>query len=175
MDGFMSPESKDEQIPIWITNEISRQLVHKWRAEEHAILVGTNTVLSDNPSLTVRDWTGQNPIRIVLDKDNKLSKDCNVFNKDAETIIISKRELDFNGNLAFKICSFLYKKDIQSVIIEGGSKTLQMFIDEGLWDETRVFTGKMTFGNGVKAPKFSGTLISEITVIDDRLKTFNND
>jgi diaminohydroxyphosphoribosylaminopyrimidine deaminase/5-amino-6-(5-phosphoribosylamino)uracil reductase len=172
LDGFMAPESKKEQKPVWITNEISRQLVHKWRAEEHSILVGTNTILSDNPSLTVRDWTGQNPIRIVLDKDNKLSKDCNVFNKDAETIIISKKELDFNRNLAFKICSFLYKKTIQSVIIEGGSKTLQTFIDENLWDEARVFTSKMTFNKGVNAPNFSGKLVTENHISDDILKIY---
>jgi diaminohydroxyphosphoribosylaminopyrimidine deaminase/5-amino-6-(5-phosphoribosylamino)uracil reductase len=110
----------------------------------------------------------------VLDKDNKLSKDCNVFNKDAETIIISKKELDFNRNLAFKICSFLYKKTIQSVIIEGGSKTLQTFIDENLWDEARVFTSKMTFNKGVNAPNFSGKLVTENRISDDILKIYVN-
>lgn len=174
LDGFMAPESKDEQKPVWISNEISRQLVHKWRAEEHAILVGTNTVLTDNPSLTVRDWTGQNPIRIVLDKDNKLSKDYNVFNSEAETIVISKHDIVFNPNLASQICTLLHKKDIQSVIVEGGSKTLQTFIDEGLWDEARVFTGKMTFNKGVNAPKFSGKLVSENRIIDDILKIYVN-
>ncbi|HEX9826449.1 MAG TPA: bifunctional diaminohydroxyphosphoribosylaminopyrimidine deaminase/5-amino-6-(5-phosphoribosylamino)uracil reductase RibD [Flavobacteriaceae bacterium] len=174
-DGYVAPKTRDEQKPVWITNGISRQLVHKWRAEEHAILVGTKTVLDDNPSLTVRDWTGQNPIRIVLDKDNKLPKDCNVFNKDAETIVISKQNIDFNTNIASQICTLLHKKNIQSVIIEGGSKTLQTFIDEDLWDEARVFTGKMAFGNGVKAPEFYGNLILEEQIAGDILKIYNND
>jgi diaminohydroxyphosphoribosylaminopyrimidine deaminase/5-amino-6-(5-phosphoribosylamino)uracil reductase len=174
-DGYVAPKTRNEQKPVWITNGISRQLVHKWRAEEHAILVGTKTVLDDNPSLTVRDWTGQNPIRIVLDKDNKLPKDCNVFNKDAETIVISKQNIDFNTNIASQICTLLHKKNIQSVIIEGGSKTLQTFIDEDLWDEARVFTGKMAFGNGVKAPEFYGNLILEEQIAGDILKIYNND
>jgi diaminohydroxyphosphoribosylaminopyrimidine deaminase/5-amino-6-(5-phosphoribosylamino)uracil reductase len=174
-DGYVAPKTRNEQKPVWITNGISRQLVHKWRAEEHAILVGTKTVLDDNPSLTVRDWTGQNPIRIVLDKDNKLPKDCNVFNKDAETIVISKQNIDFNTNIASQICTLLHKKNIQSVIIEGGSKTLQTFLDEDLWDEARVFTGKMAFGNGVKAPEFYGNLILEEQIAGDILKIYNND
>jgi diaminohydroxyphosphoribosylaminopyrimidine deaminase/5-amino-6-(5-phosphoribosylamino)uracil reductase len=174
-DGYVAPKTRDKQKPVWITNGISRQLVHKWRAEEHAILVGTKTVLDDNPSLTVRDWTGQNPIRIVLDKDNKLPKDCNVFNKDAETIVISKQNIDFNTNIASQICTLLHKKNIQSVIIEGGSKTLQTFIDEDLWDEARVFTGKMNLENGVKAPEFSGNLILEEQIAGDILKIYNND
>lgn len=174
LDGLMAPESKNEQKPVWITNDISRQMVHKWRAEEHAILVGIHTVLADNPSLTVRDWTGQNPIRIVQDRDHKLSKDYNVFNSEAETIVITKNDIEFHNNIASQICQVLYKKDIQSVIIEGGCKTLQMFIDEDLWDEARVFTGKMTFNKGVNAPKFSGKLVSENRIIDDLLKIYVN-
>lgn len=166
---------RNDAKPVWITNEISRQLVHKWRAEEHAILVGTKTVLADNPSLTVRDWTGQNPIRIVLDKDVKLPKNSNIFNNEAETIIISKHDINFNEKIGSQICSLLHKKDIQSVIIEGGSKTLQTFIDEDLWDEARVFTGDMTFENGVKAPKLSGNLIFEKLIIGDHLKIYIND
>ena len=174
-DSFIAPKTREKQKPVWITNEISRLLVHKWRAEEHAILVGTNTVLTDNPSLTVRDWTGQNPIRIVIDKDKSIPKDCKVFNNDATTIVISNEDIDFNNNIVSQICALLYKKDIQSVIVEGGSKTLQMFVDEGLWDETRVFTGNVTFNEGVKAPDFSGKLVSERLISGDILKTFTND
>ena len=87
-DGFMAPTSKTQQKPVWVTNEISRQLVHKWRAEEQSILVGTNTVMDDNPSLTVRDWTGKHPIRVVLDKNLKLDKTLNVFNGSAEVVVI---------------------------------------------------------------------------------------
>lgn len=174
-DGFIAPKTKNSQQPVWITNEISRQLVHKWRAEEHAILVGTHTVLEDNPSLTVRDWAGQNPIRIVLDRDLKLPKDCNVFNNESETLVISKHDIDFDEKIASQICSFLHKKNIQSVIIEGGSKTLQTFIDENLWDEARIFKGKTEFQTGMKAPKLSGRLISESLIIEDQLKIYIND
>ncbi len=173
-DGFIAPQNKDEQKPVWITNEYSRQLVHKWRSEEQAILVGTNTVLQDNPGLTVRDWTGENPIRIVIDKENKLSKDFKVFNAEAKTIIISEENINFNKNIAHQICDILYKNNINSVIIEGGAKTLQTFIDENLWDEARVFTGNIQFQNGVKAPRFSGTLISEESILEDKLKIFIN-
>ena len=174
-DGFIAPKTKNEAKPVWITNTISRQLVHKWRAEEQAILVGTNTVLQDNPSLTVRDWTGQNPIRIVIDKIEKLSKDLNVFNNEAETIIISEKNTDFSKNIASQICEILYQNEINSVIIEGGSKTLQTFIDENFWDEARIFTGIVQFKTGIKAPLFSGNLISEKHIFDDVLKIYTND
>jgi diaminohydroxyphosphoribosylaminopyrimidine deaminase/5-amino-6-(5-phosphoribosylamino)uracil reductase len=174
-DGFIAPETKNEQKPVWITSPYSRQLVHKWRTEEQAILVGTYTVLCDNPSLTVRDWTGQNPMRLVIDRENKLSKNYAVFNKDAKTIIVSSNDLDFSNNVAQQICKILFKNDINSVIVEGGAKTLQTFIDENLWDEARVFTGNMQFKKGVKAPMFSGKLISEETILSDILKIYKND
>ncbi|WP_339894332.1 bifunctional diaminohydroxyphosphoribosylaminopyrimidine deaminase/5-amino-6-(5-phosphoribosylamino)uracil reductase RibD [uncultured Algibacter sp.] len=174
-DGFIAPETKNEQKPVWITNAFSRQLVHKWRAEEQAILVGTNTVQEDNPSLTVRDWTGENPIRIVIDKNEKLSKTHTVFNADVETILISKNNINFSKNVAKQICDFLFEKHINSVIIEGGAKTLQSCIDANLWDEARVFTGQLEFKKGIKAPKFKGKLISEENIITDTLKIYKND
>jgi diaminohydroxyphosphoribosylaminopyrimidine deaminase / 5-amino-6-(5-phosphoribosylamino)uracil reductase len=102
-DGFISPKTKNQQKPVWITNEYSRQLVHQWRAEEQAILVGANTVLQDNPSLTVRDWTGENPVRIVIDKNYNLPKFCSVFNNEAKTIIIGKNDIDFKKTIAKQI------------------------------------------------------------------------
>ena len=121
-DGFIAPKTKNETKPVWITNKTSRQLVHKWRVQEQAILVGTNTVLQDNPSLTVRDWTGNQPTRIVLNKNNSLSKKHTVFNKNAETVVLKE-------NTAKTICKALYKLNINSRIIEGGTKTQQRFID----------------------------------------------
>ena len=174
-DGFIAPESKDDLKPVWITNEFSRQLVHKWRAEEHAILVGTKTVLEDNPSLTVRDWTGENPLRIVIDKDNKLPKTSNVFNNEAKTISITNNDIDFSNDVAKQICHILFKHEITSVIIEGGAKTLQGFIDENLWDEAKIFIGNHTFKKGVKSPVFSGKLISEKHIKNDILKIYRND
>ncbi|EGV42396.1 bifunctional diaminohydroxyphosphoribosylaminopyrimidine deaminase/5-amino-6-(5-phosphoribosylamino)uracil reductase RibD [Bizionia argentinensis JUB59] len=173
-DGFIAPKTRDAQKPVWITNEFSRQLVHKWRTEEHAILVGTNTVTTDNPSLTVRDWTGRNPIRIVLDRQQKLSNALHIFNGEAETIHLTKNEINFNKPLAHQIGGFLHRKNIQSVIIEGGLQTLQTFINEDIWDEARVFTGKSTFLEGTKAPSFSGELNSETAIMDDMLHIYRN-
>jgi diaminohydroxyphosphoribosylaminopyrimidine deaminase/5-amino-6-(5-phosphoribosylamino)uracil reductase len=167
-DGFIAPirQTEDEltkRKPIWITNEFSRQLVHKWRSEEQAILVGTQTVVDDNPKLDVRDWTGSNPIRIVLDQNHRIPKDSQLFDDQVKTIIFSKSSapckenrnfegIDFGQNIAKQILNVLYKHQIQSVIIEGGSQTLQTFIDENLWDEARVFIGNCSFENGTKAP-----------------------
>ena len=166
-DGFIAPKTKNEQKPVWITNTFSRQIVHKWRAEEQAILVGTTTVIKDNPTLNVRDWSGQNPVRIVLDRNNLLSDQYSVFNNDAETIT-------FKDHTIKAICNHLHKENINSVIIEGGSKTLQLFIDANLWDEARVFYGKTKFSDGIKAPKFDGQLIKNTTILDDTLHIYTN-
>ena len=174
-DGFIAPKTKDKQKPIWITNRYSRQLVHKWRSEEQVILVGTNTVIEDNPSLTVRDWTGDNPTRIVIDKSLKLNSELKLFDNAAKTISISNKEIDFKKNITKQICDLLFKENINSIIIEGGSKTLQTFIDEGLWDEARVFVGLTEFKEGVKAPQFKGKLASEQSILDDSLKVYLND
>ncbi|WP_111306776.1 bifunctional diaminohydroxyphosphoribosylaminopyrimidine deaminase/5-amino-6-(5-phosphoribosylamino)uracil reductase RibD [Confluentibacter sediminis] len=174
-DGFMAPETKNEQKPVWISNDYSRQLTHKWRAEEQAILVGTNTVLQDNPSLTVRDWTGQNPIRIVLDKDVKLSKKLAVFNEEAQIILISKNDLDFSKQVANKICNILFQSDINSVIIEGGRQMLQTFLDEDLWDEARIFIGSISFNKGIEAPHLNGKLTSKECIMGDILNIYRND
>ncbi|WP_203256988.1 bifunctional diaminohydroxyphosphoribosylaminopyrimidine deaminase/5-amino-6-(5-phosphoribosylamino)uracil reductase RibD [Hyunsoonleella ulvae] len=174
-DGFIAPKSKTKQAPVWITNKHSRQLVHKWRVEEQAILVGTNTVLEDNPSLTVRDWTGKNPIRVVIDKNNKLQKGLDVFNAEANTIIIDKNTIDFTVPIGKQICTTLFANNINSVIIEGGAQTLQTFIDENLWDEARIFKGNSNFGDGIKAPKLSGKLISQSKILNDTLNIYSND
>ena len=170
-DSFIAPislrEAQDKirkRKPVWITNEFSRQLVHKWRSEEQAILVGTKTVIEDNPKLDVRDWEGNNPIRIILDQKNRVAKDSHIFNNKVKTIIFSNTAnatneenttfeiIDFEQNLANQILKALYKYKIQSVIIEGGAQTLQTFIDENLWDEARIFIGNSCFADGTKAP-----------------------
>jgi diaminohydroxyphosphoribosylaminopyrimidine deaminase/5-amino-6-(5-phosphoribosylamino)uracil reductase len=174
-DGYIAPISKSEQSPVWITNSYSRQLVHKWRTEEQAILVGFKTVIEDNPSLTARDWEGLNPIRIVIDRDLSLSSSYKVFDDNAETIVISNDNLDIEKPLAWQISKFLYQRDINSVIIEGGTKTLQMFIDENLWDEARIFTGNIEFQNGIKAPRLQGKSVSNCQILSDTLNYVIND
>lgn len=165
-DGFIAPSknTRNEQRPFWITNEFSRQLVHKWRSEEQAILIGTQTAIDDNPKLDVRDWTGNNPIRVILDQNNRIPKNSHIYNNKAKTIIFSNlananneentifETIDFKQNLAHQILKSLYKNNIQSVIIEGGLKTLQTFIDENLWDEARIFIGNKRLESGTKAP-----------------------
>jgi diaminohydroxyphosphoribosylaminopyrimidine deaminase/5-amino-6-(5-phosphoribosylamino)uracil reductase len=174
-NGFIAPLTKKESKPVWITNAYSLQMVHKWRSEEQAILVGTNTILQDNPGLTVRDWTGENPIRIIIDKENKLPRTLNVFNELADTVIVSNETINFSEPIAQQICNLLYKKNINSVIIEGGAQTLQTFIDENLWDEARVFTGTVEFNDGVKAPLLRGRMIEKKQIKTDMLNIYRND
>jgi len=175
MDGFIAPKTKLDQKPVWISNVYSRQLVHKWRNEEQAILIGTQTGSQDNPSLTIRNWTGDNPIRIIIDRDQKLSKGLKVFNSEAETITVSNKNIDFNKPIGNQICNILNNRKINSVIIEGGAKTLQTFIDENLWDEARIFLGPMLLKDGVKSPRLLGRQISEQHIGNDILKIVIND
>jgi len=175
-DGFIAPSSKKERKPVWITNEFSRQMVHKWRSEEQAILVGTNTVMEDNPTLTVRDWKGQNPIRIVLDQNNKITKESHIFDNQAKTILLSGTEIDYSKKIGAQIANLLFANEIQSVLIEGGRQTLQTFIDENLWDEARVFKGQKPLLNGIKSPtiKINNPLI-KYSNEDELLIFFNHD
>jgi len=146
------------------TQELKRQLVHKWRTEEQAILTGRKTVLKDNPNLTSRNWYGNNPFRIILDKNLALNKELNIFNYSAKTLIFNylKNEtgklheyikIDKQLNELEQILTILHKKNIQSVIVEGGTITHQSFIDKNYWDEARVFIGNIFFHDGTKAAK----------------------
>lgn len=185
-DGFIAPLSKDEQAPVWISNVFSRQLVHKWRSEEQAILVGTNTVVDDNPKLDVRDWYGKNPLRIVLDKSEKITKNYHVKDNLIRTIVVTELEKNliastnciyenaiFDLTLTKSIIHILYKYGIQSILIEGGRKTIQTFIDDNLWDEARVFISTIRLQDGVNAPISSG-IFEMRTIKDDQLKLFFN-
>ena len=152
-NGYVAPKSKIKESPVYITSKSSRQIVHKWRSEEQAILVGFNTIIQDNPKLTTRMVKGSNPIRIVVCDDRKIVKKFNVFNDEAKTIIINLDSCNKNISEAKKICDELFKNNIISVIIEGGPKTLNYFIMENLWDEARIFIGEKEFSNGIKAPE----------------------
>ncbi|UJH67614.1 bifunctional diaminohydroxyphosphoribosylaminopyrimidine deaminase/5-amino-6-(5-phosphoribosylamino)uracil reductase RibD [Allomuricauda sp. SCSIO 65647] len=184
-DGFIAPKQEKrtgKPQPYWITNEHSRQLVHKWRSEEQAILVGTKTALEDNPKLNVRDWEGKNPIRVLLDKERKIDNTYHVMDKSVKTIVFTEEQnavdnidgiifepLDFQRNVAQQLCSSLHHHNISSIIVEGGAKTLQTFIDENMWDEARVFKGKTIFKEGIKAPALSGIPITTNTILNDTL------
>jgi diaminohydroxyphosphoribosylaminopyrimidine deaminase/5-amino-6-(5-phosphoribosylamino)uracil reductase len=186
-DGFIAPVEKVEKKPVWITNPYSRQLVHKWRSEEQAILVGTQTVIDDNPKLDVRDWTGNNPIRVVLDQNNRISNDSYILDNQIQTIVFSKLKpavekeniifevIDFEKNIATQIAERLFKNQIQSVIIEGGRQTLQTFIDSNLWDEARIFIGNIQISDGIEAPILTKKLFEKHSIDDDELILSRND
>ncbi len=185
-DSFIAPLEKEELKPVWITSIQSRQLVHKWRTEEQAILVGTQTVIDDNPQLNARDWEGNNPIRIVIDQRNRIPKTAHVWDNKIKTIVFSNENsipsstntivevIDFQQNIAPQIVEKLYQHQIQSVIIEGGAQTLQTFIDATLWDEARIFIGNPTFGTGKKAPILNTTLSTKEKIGTDELLIIRN-
>ncbi len=176
-DGFIARENFDSK---WISNQYSRQLVHKWRAEEDAILVGKNTAYYDNPSLTVRDWEGRNPVRVVIDNRLELSKDLNLFDGSVRTIVVNLENDEQSNNLVYLVydgsikdmLKKLYDQKIQSLIIEGGAKLLHSMIESELWDEARIFSSKEDFGAGVESPGIGGRVLADKDIMGDRLEIF---
>jgi len=166
-DGFIDIKRSDvSEKPLQISNEITRQLTHKIRSENQAIMVSTNTVLLDNPTLTVRFWTGKNPIRIVIDRTNRIPDNYNVKSGLVQTLIFSNYEkldknnvdyciIPFKDNVLELILHELYKRNINSVLVEGGAKLLNSFIDSGSWDEANVEVSEQRIIDGVAAPKLN--------------------
>ena len=198
-DGFLSPQirlldgliaeeqdSIENKKPVWITNLYSRQLVHKWRSEEAAIVVGTQTVLDDNPQLDVRDWTGPNPVRVVLDRQNRITDNYFVKNLKIKTIVLTAQHnlpnldnllyetVPFDERLPNSIVEILHRHGLLSVIIEGGRQTLQTFIDAGLWDEARVFKGTAVFKKGTQSPEFKAVANERHILQEDQLIIYRN-
>ena len=185
-DGFIAREDFSSK---WVSGPDSRVLVHKWRSEEDAIMVGTNTAKYDDPSLSVRLCSGKNPVRIILDRTLRLSEKLNVFNdKEAKTIIIHDKStlpdkkdhleyhpIDFSTNTWLEVLfNTLYVQGIGSMIVEGGGMLLNKVIISGLWDEARVFTAKTEFKKGIKAPVLPNNITVESFeyIKDDRLDIF---
>jgi len=158
LDGFIYNETQR-----WITNDAMRNLVHKWRSEESAIMVGTNTVLADNPQLNVRAYFGKNPLRITIDKNHKLPKNLHFFDNSQPTKIYETTDLS-------EILSDLHSQKIQSLIVEGGAKLLQNFIEKNLWDEARILTGNKQLSNELKAPKIQGKEILSTKIEGDNVR-----
>ncbi len=186
-DGFIDVERGSGQYgkPTWITNKQARKYVHKTRAEEDAIMVGRVTALKDNPSLTTRDWEGKNPTRVVLDRELKLPATLNLFNSSTPTIVFNSikteksdnifyKKLEYDGKIIFKIMKHLYEKEIQSLIVEGGSKTISAFINANLWDEAHVYEGPVFFEKGVQAPIINGKVISTLHFEGSTLQIIKN-
>lgn len=185
-DGFIDVERKvteiDEAQPTWISNELSRQQVHQLRTQEHAILVGTNTALNDNPSLTSRSVKGVSPMRIVIDRNLRIPENYHLYNGEVQTFVFTEKagrnnsveykEIDFSGNTISKILEILYQENIQSVIVEGGKQVLESFIAQDLWDEAFVFVGNSEFKKGVEAPKMDVVPMKFSKLGDDILKHY---
>ena len=182
-DGFFAPDGNSQ---YWITGVESRKLVHQWRGEEDAVLVGKNTAMIDNPQLNVRFIKGRSPKRVVIDRRLELSKDLKVFDQSVETLIFNERSTEIDGkNKYIALENFdryvpqyilyqLYLQDIQSVIIEGGAYTLNTFIKAGLWDEARIFTGTCNLSKGIEAPKITNTIVSDTLSGNDKLLILAN-
>ena len=181
-DGFIAPtqetrtsKNKASKTPFWISNNYSQQLSHKWRSEEQAILIGTQTAIDDNPKLDTRDWAGKNPFKIVLDQNTRIPKENSIFESRANLMVLSAVDLNFKNYIAAQIAHLLFEKNITSVIIEGGRQTLQTFIDENLWDEVRVFRAPTFLIEGIKAPVLKNKLKSSKAIGDNELLIFTND
>lgn len=185
-DGFIDLEREpgDSEGPRWITNNVSRTLVHKWRSEEAAIMVGTNTVLTDDPGLNVRRWTGENPIRVTMDRNDRLTNSLQILDGKQETIIFtgvpkkySGRTRSIHADLSYELRDVLEElcdQKVISVFVEGGARLHTSFIESGLWDEARVFTGKMTFSQGVKAPEMNIQAEKTLYISGTKLEIFRN-
>jgi len=185
LDGFIDTDRTETQHPTWITNALAKRLVHKQRSEESSILIGTNTAEFDNPALTVREWTGNQPIRMVIDHTGRLDADLHIFDNKAETWVFTGIEKADSGNLKYILLDFdrdilpqllseLYKRGILSVVVEGGSILLNSFLQDGFWDEAFVYTGNQFFGKGVEAPRITGETIGFEMLDDCKLHVLRN-
>jgi len=182
-DGFFAPDDNSQH---WITGMESRKLVHQWRSEEDAVLIGKNTAAIDNPQLNVRYAQGRSPKRVVIDRKLELNKNLNIFDQSVETLIFNEVKTDFEGKNKYialedfdryvpqYILFQLYLQDIQSVIVEGGAHTLNSFIEAGLWDEARIFTGEKELKKGIKAPALTGKITGEYSSGKDKLLMLAN-
>jgi diaminohydroxyphosphoribosylaminopyrimidine deaminase/5-amino-6-(5-phosphoribosylamino)uracil reductase len=181
-DRFIARENFDSK---WISGEKSRIRVHKWRTEEDAIIVGTNTAKYDNPMLTARDVKGENPIRVVLDRSLKLKKGLNLFDQSEMTLVYNGEKdeekknlehikIDFEQNIIIQILDDMHARGIQSLIVEGGNQLLKSFIDIGMWDEARVFQSPKKFETGISAPLLFSPIVDNEMIEEDELITYKN-
>ncbi len=190
-DGFIdidrTIDSMENAVSTQISNTYTKSLVHLWRAQEQAIFVGTNTVLKDNPSLNVREVSGNHPTRVIIDRNLRIPTTYNCYQQTIKTIIFTEKkpegfeknfphihfaQISFDKDLFKTVCIYLYQKNIQSLFVEGGKQSLQSFIDGGLWDEARVFTSKETLHKGIAAPSLYGAQTSSRSINNNHLQYF---
>lgn len=184
-DGYIDKARTEDEFgqPTWITNDLSKIAVHKMRTDEAAIMVGTKTALKDNPSLTVRDWSGGHPLRIVLDRTGKLNSSSFLLDQTTATIVFTEKPGESKPNLEYvpvhfgpgmlgEINAFLFSRGIQSLLIEGGKSLLESYMQENLWDEARVYIGNKRFGSGVRAPETAWILDREEPLDDSLMRIY---
>lgn len=187
-DGFLDAERGKDHIrkPLWITGNSERVLVHRWRASEQSILAGAGTVRIDNPKLNVRDWTGKDPVRLILSSTGNLDASSSLFHADGSNIVFTHNAdakfgktimviLDERADSASQITDYLYTSGIQSVLIEGGAKVLGHFISSGMWDEARIFRGRDYYKKGVSAPSVRGRSFSHVLFSRSSMEVILND
>ncbi|MDG1933535.1 MAG: bifunctional diaminohydroxyphosphoribosylaminopyrimidine deaminase/5-amino-6-(5-phosphoribosylamino)uracil reductase RibD [Flavobacteriales bacterium] len=182
-DGFIAPDFQPESF--WMTSKESKLLVHKWRSQEDGIIIGRKTAELDNPRLTTRLVEGKNPVRIIIDSKLKLNIKLNIFNDDAKTIILNKQKEESVGSNNYikiesnssiiDILETLNKEDINSIIVEGGTTTIQHFINSNLWDEARIFITHHELCQGRKSPSIDKKNWNEKKIGTDSLITLQND
>lgn len=160
-DGFMDV-IRDGDEPVKLSSPLTQMVAHKRRSEHQAIMVGTRTAWLDNPSLNVRAWSGPQPLRIVIDKDLTLPRQLNLFDDSQPTLVVTEKsetiagamtfQADFKRSILPQLMEELLRRNIQSLLVEGGAQLLQSFIDEGLWDEIYVEQCPQVLGHGILSP-----------------------
>jgi diaminohydroxyphosphoribosylaminopyrimidine deaminase/5-amino-6-(5-phosphoribosylamino)uracil reductase len=185
-DGYMDIDRINEKPEIhWISTVQSKRLVHTWRAMEAAILIGNQTAINDNPELTTREVYGANTLRILIDPELKVDLKHKVYNSKAKTLVFNLLKNDIKSNIEYLkldnsvgflqgVLNELYLRNILTVIVEGGKKTHQHFIESGLWDEARIINGKVFFKDGLKAPELHRIPDAQYQIGTDRVDTYYN-
>ncbi|CAI8373281.1 MAG: Riboflavin biosynthesis protein RibD [uncultured Bacteroidota bacterium] len=182
-DGFIAPFKKETKQPFWISNELVKQKVHQWRSQETSILVGVQTVVDDNPVLSTREWPGKNPLRLILDPSNRITKNATVLTDELPAVLLNhhnpnsisrtqKEHFSLNPFKLEKLMEFSYQRKLLSLFVEGGQKTLNSFIESNLWDEARVITAPSKLTKGVKAPLLNIDFNKEEAVSDNLIRTY---
>ena len=179
--------ASNQSARLLISNEFTNRLVHRWRSEEDGILVGTNTALKDDPALTNRFWKGKNPVRLVIDQHLKIPKEHKLLDAEVTTIVFNQSitasdtqviyaQIDFNQEILPQVLEICYQYPLQSIIVEGGAKLLQSFIDAGIWDEARIIQNKtLTIGSGLAAPILKDfELEDEYQIATDHISIYRN-
>ncbi|MDR1895272.1 MAG: bifunctional diaminohydroxyphosphoribosylaminopyrimidine deaminase/5-amino-6-(5-phosphoribosylamino)uracil reductase RibD [Prevotellaceae bacterium] len=183
-DGFIDSDRTTPQTPpVKISNHATQIVDHHHRSQYQAIMVGTNTIIMDNPSLTTRCWYGKNPLRITIDRHGKLNGNYNIFNHDAKSLVFTTSPADYgyaevivNNSIDVEyITGVLFEKKIQSLIVEGGTQLIESFIRANLWDEAMIFIGDFPLKKGVKAPVLNNDAVLRETLLSNKLcKIYNS-